>query len=188
MTTVSEVSISNLAMQLLGAKRIVSLTEDSRNARACNNCYEILRDAELEAHPWGFAVQRAVLAPDVTAPLFDYLYAFTWPSDALRILPPRRYPLDWLMEGRKILTNDGNTLQVRYLKRITDPAQFHSTFVLALAARMANHMCEEITQSNQKKADAEKAYKEAIAMARKMNAFAKTAVEDIEDPWVSVRL
>ena len=43
----SVVQISNRALQKLGAKSIVSLTEDSVNARAANLCYEDLRRAEL---------------------------------------------------------------------------------------------------------------------------------------------
>ena len=60
----SEVDIANRALQKLGAESIVSLTQDSENARACNLCYEPIRDAELRAHPWNFAIKRASLAAD----------------------------------------------------------------------------------------------------------------------------
>ena len=54
----SEVDICNRALSKLGAARITSLTEDSVNARACNAMYESVRDAELRAHPWNFAMKR----------------------------------------------------------------------------------------------------------------------------------
>ena len=48
----SKVEIANRALQKLGAKRIASLSEDSRNARAINAAYDTLREAELRAHTW----------------------------------------------------------------------------------------------------------------------------------------
>jgi hypothetical protein len=184
---VSEVAICNLALQKLGAARITSLTEDSVNARHCNACYTMLRDQEIVAHPWSFAKKRATLAPDATAPDHDYLYAFSYPTNCLRILPPARNGLDWQMENNKILTNDGDTLEVLYLERVTDPTRFHPLFDDALASRMADHMCEAITQSNQKKEKATTDYNTAIRRAKRTNAIEQISAEPPEDPWLAAR-
>lgn len=185
----SDVSICNLALQILGASRITSLTEDSRNARACNACYEAMRDAEIRAYPWRFAITRAVLTPSATAPLFDYTYAFPLPADCLRVLLPNRARLDWKRETQDgiqvILTNDGTSIKLRYLKRVTDPAQFDPEFVKMMAASMADFMCEQITQSNEKKKDAGQRYKEAKAEARRNDAFETISDNAPEDSWVS---
>lgn len=184
----SVVGICNRALQKLGAARITSLTEDSRNARSCNNAYEAVRDAELRAHTWTFAVKRAQLAADSDAPLgddFDLQYSF--PSDCLRILPPAETYLDWTIEGRKILTNDVAPLNVRYVYRVTDPNKFDAEFIEAVAAKLADELCEEITQSNSKQAAARQSYKEAIARARKSNAFESLSAEPPEDSWVAAR-
>ena len=180
---VSDVSICNLALQKLGAGRITSLTEDSRNARSCNACYTLIRDKELRAHPWTFAVKRVVLAPDATAPAFDFDYAFAIPQDCLRILPPNTPLIDWKLENNKILTNAGNSLNLIYIARIEDPTVYDACFDEALAAKLAWHLCEEITQSNQKKADAMNEYKDAIRTARRTNAFEKLADAPPEDSW-----
>ncbi|SOD41316.1 hypothetical protein [Nitrosovibrio sp. Nv4] len=188
---VSDVSIANLALQKLGAARITSLTEDSRNARSINNCYELVRDRELRAHKWNFAVKRTTLAPDATAPDFDFGYAFTLPSDCLRILPPSRHGLDWKIENHggsaAILTNDGDTLEILYISSVEDPTVFDPLFVDAFAAKLAWHICEELTQSNQKKADAFNEYKMAIREARQANAFENISEDAPEDPWLAVR-
>jgi hypothetical protein len=184
----SDVSICNLALQKLGAARITALTDDSRNARSCNACYTLERDKELRAHPWTFATKRIVLAPDATAPAFDFDYAFSIPQDCLRILPPNTYALDWKFESNKILTNAGDTLNLVYTARIEDPTVYDPCFVEALACKMAWHMCEEITQSNQKKADVASEYKFAIADAKKSNAFEKLSDTPPEDSWVAARL
>jgi hypothetical protein len=188
---VSEVSICNLALQKLGAARIVSLTEDSRNARSCNTCYEHLRDTEIRRYKWNFAKRRATLAPSAVEPDHDFDLAFPLPIDCLRLLPPAVNGLDWRIESHEgqscILTNDGNTLEVEYVARITDPTRFDSSFVEMLACRMAEHMCEEITQSNTKKADARTDYKIARAEARQNNAFENISEEPPEDPWLAAR-
>lgn len=187
----SDVSICNLALQILGASRITSLTEDSRNARACNACYEAMRDAELRVYPWRFAITRAVLTPSATAPLFDYTYAFPLPADCLRVLLPNRARLDWKRETQGgvqvILTNDGTSINLRYLKRVTDPAQFDPAFVKMVASSMADFMCEQITQSNEKKKDADAKYEKARAEARRNDAFETISDTAPEDSWVSAQ-
>lgn len=188
----SEVSICNLALQKLGAKRITSLTEDSNNARQVNACYATLRDKELRIHPWKFAITRAVLTPAATAPLFDYTYAFPVPSDCLRVLLPARQNLDWKRETQGsqqvILTNDGNSINVRYIARVEDPTQFDVAFVEALAAKIAMNCCEQITQSNDKKAGAKEDYKMAISEAAKTDAFEDESQDPPPSAWETGRL
>jgi hypothetical protein len=188
----SEVDICNMALQKLGAARITSLEDNSRNARACNACYALLRDKELRAHPWNFARKRDQPAPLADAPAFGYLYAFPLPNDFLRLVLPHRAMLDWKLENqdgqRVILTNDGDSINVRYVARITDTTAFDPTFVEALACKLAWHMCEEITQSNDKKAAALNEYKQIIAEARSTNAMENTAEEAPPDTWDLARL
>jgi hypothetical protein len=183
----SVVGICNRALQKLGAARITSITEDSRNARSCNNAYAAVRDAELRAHTWTFAIKRAQLAADATAPLFDYTNQFSFPSDCLRVLSPADANLDWTIEGRKILTDGAAPLDVRYVYRVTDPNLFDAVFIEALAARLADELCEEITQSNSKQASARQSYEDAIARARKTNAFESLSAEPPEDSWIAAR-
>lgn len=184
----SVVATCNLALQKLGALRITALDEDSRNARSCNACYELIRDSRLRKNRWNFAILRTTLAPDATAPAFDFTYAFTLPADCLRLLPPNRNDLDWTIESGKILTNDGNSLEIRYISRVTDPAKFDPCFVELLACDMADHMCEEITQSNTKKAAIKEDRKEAMAEAKRVNSFEQISDEPPEDTWITARL
>lgn len=188
----SEVDIANRALQKLGAERIVSLTQDSENARACNLAYSTVRDAELRSHPWNFAVKRAQLAADASAPLFGYQNAFTLPSDCLRLLPPDVWANynthDWQIEGRKILTNDSAPLEIRYIYRVTDTTQYDSLFVESLACAMAQELCEQLTQSNSKAQIIRSDYMAAIRQARKQNAFENISAETTTDSWITCRL
>lgn len=185
------VDIANRAMQKLGAATLTALTDDSRNARACNRAYTTLRDAELEAHSWGFAIKRAALAEDAVAPTWGRGHAYTLPSDFLRLLPP--YPeddtntRDWLIENGKIYTDDTSPLYIRYVARIESVNEMTPMFREVLAARIALELCEEITQSNQKKAALAEEYERAIRHARRVNAIQRVPAAAVEDPWISAR-
>lgn len=187
----SDVQIANRALQKLGAKRIVSLTEDSRNARAVNTCYTDLRDAELRAHPWAFSIERVQLPKNATAPLFHKENSFPLPSDCLKILDPDPdYVVnshDWIIEGRNILTNDASPLNVRYTKTITDPNVMDVLFREALSARIALELAEELTQSASKKEAAMVSYRVSISEAKRTNAIESIASKPPEDEWVTVR-
>lgn len=187
----SEVEICNRALQKIGAKRISSLSEDTVNARACNACYATLRDAELRAHVWNFAIARAELAADATDPDWGRAKSYTLPADFLRLI--NDYPednsltKDWQIEGNKILTDDSDPIYIRYIARITDAALMDVLFREVLSARIAMEICEEITQSNTKFAAISEDYKAKIKEARRTNAIENVAAESPEDEWIYKR-
>jgi hypothetical protein len=187
----SNVSICNLALQKLGAQRITDLPDGSTNSIECNACFEHVRDTELRKNKWKFTLTRITLAPSATTPDHTYTYAFPLPSDCLRPLFPSRLGLDWKVENHEevasILTNDGDTLMIRYVKRIADPTLFDPCFVEALACALAVQLCERLTQSNAKKEAAERAYAFAIRDARRMNAIEVGTQKQPVDEWLAAR-
>ncbi len=187
----SEVSICNLALQKLGAARIVALTENSRNAKSVNACYESQRDTEMRKYLWNFAKKRASLAASTVAPVFMYLAAYPVPADFLRLIKPARIGLDWHLEqhngGLAILTNDGAPLEIRYLAKVTNPVLFDTAFVEMLACKIAWHTCEDITQSNTKKDALHQEYLEHKAEARRTNAFETPKNPEPVDEWLTAR-
>ena len=90
----SEVDIANLALSRLGDDATVSsLTppEGSAQAEHCATFYPIARDSLLEMHNWGFATQRAALAPVDVPYDAGFLYAYAAPADIIQViavLPP----------------------------------------------------------------------------------------------------
>lgn len=188
--SISQVRVANLALQKLGAGEIVSMDEDTRERRAISRCYTMLRDRELRAHNWNFSIKRKILAPSSVAPLFEFAKAFPLPADCLRPLPPAR-DVDWTIEyhegSKHILTNEGTVIYLRYVSRVTDETQFDPLFADMLACKIAWHCCEEITQSNQKKADIEREYDKAKADAKRANAFEQATPQEPESPWLTAR-
>lgn len=187
----STVEICSRGLQKLGAKVITSLTDGSANAAACNVCYHPLRRAELRKHSWGFAIERAQLAADSTAPLFGRANAFALPSKFLKLLAP--YPednlndLDWQIEGRRIYTDDDAPLAIRYIWDVEDPNLMDPLFRELMSTKIAWELCEYITQSNTKKKILMAEYVDIIAEAKKANAIERVAALPPEDTWITVR-
>ncbi len=187
----SETSISNLALQKLGAARIVSLSENSRNARSVSACYEAQRDNELRKYLWNFAKRRTSLAASAVAPAFTFENAFPVPSDFLRLIKRPWIGNDWVLEQHEgamaILTNDDAPLDVRYIAKVTNAVLFDPCFLEMLACKIAWHTCEDITQSNTKKAALVEEYQYHRAEARRTNAFEVLPQEEPEDSWLAAR-
>jgi len=182
----SVVETSNRALQKLGASRITSLSDDSKNARACSACYTRIRDAMLRRHQWNFAIARAELAASTTAPAFGPANAYPLPADFLRLLPNNR-ECDWQIEGDTIVTNDNAPLKIRYVRRVEDANQFDILFDEALSCNMALEMCEELTQSDTKATRIKDDLKTAMAEAKRINAFESNSAEPPEDGWLLAR-
>lgn len=60
-----KVALSNLALQMLGAQRISSFADNSREARAISTIYDDTRQEILCEHPWTFAQKRVMLTEAV---------------------------------------------------------------------------------------------------------------------------
>lgn len=194
----SVVEICNRALQNLGAKRIVSVDDNSVNARACNVAYGPMRISELRKHNWNFAIQRFQLAANPVPPAFGRANSFPLPENFIRLLNPdpvqtisvrdrNVLDVDWQIEGQQIFTNDQAPLQVRCVCDVTDPNVMDPLFREALSAWMAYELAEEITQSNQKKADALIAYKDIVQQARLINAIESPAADAPTDFYITVR-
>lgn len=185
------VGICNRALQKLGASRVEALTEDSKNARACNACYEPLRDSLLRTYRFKFSILRATLAADAVAPTWGRSNSFQLPTDFLAIAP--RYEednasrSDWEFEGQKILTNDDAPLYLRYVTQISDPTVMDALFRELLSTTMALEMCEELTQSNSKKESLRNDRNEILAAARRAGSMETQPSTSPDDDWITAR-
>lgn len=197
----SVIQVANRALTKLGAARIISLGDENKQARAVASCFDDLRDDELRAHRWQFAMKRTELAALAAAPTFGYEYQYALPPDFLRIdMVDDRYPaaimdnyidaeyLEWTIEGNVILTDIAAPLKLRYIAQVTEPNSWDSNFREALASRIAMEICEELTQSDTKKQAAGSDYKRAITQAVRIGAIEKPSVMPPDNQWIISRL
>jgi hypothetical protein len=143
----STVDICNGALNQLGATTILSLTEDSKNARLCNSRYTQVRDGLFRTHPWNCLQKILELAVDTTAPAWGFSYAYTLPSDCLRLLRILDYDSNYKVEGRKILSNT-STMKILYVARITDPNEYDELLRETLSASLAADIAFAVTSNN----------------------------------------
>ena len=144
----STVDICNGALNQLGATTILSLTEDSKNARLCNSRYTQVRDGVIRSHPWNCLQKRIELAADTTAPAWGFSYAYTLPSDCLRLLRILDYDSNYKVEGRKILSNT-SSMKILYIARVTDPNEYDELLRETLSAALGADIAFGITSNNQ---------------------------------------
>ena len=144
----STVDICNGALNQLGATTILSLTEDSKNARLCNSRYTQVRDGVFRSHPWNCLQKRIELAADTTAPAWGFSYAYTLPSDCLRLLRILDYDSNYKVEGRKILSNT-SSMKILYVARVTDPNEYDELLRETLSAALGADIAFGITSNNQ---------------------------------------
>jgi hypothetical protein len=149
----SVVNMCNSALNLLGASTIAALTDDTKNARLCNQRYEPVRNRVFRSHAWNCLHKRVQLAQNSTAPIVEYDHAYALPSDCLRVLKIHNgttdsiaSALDYKLEGRNIVT-DIDTVFVIYIALDTDPNNYDTYLRESISHQLAADLCYAITNN-----------------------------------------
>ena len=183
----TEVKVANLALTYLGADRIMTLTEDSENARKINAVFALVRDEVLRSHPWNFAKARREFALLATPPAYGYSNAFQIQGDIIRILESETNNEEFVIEGDQVVTNE-STFKCKCIIRITDTTKWTTDFVGAFAARLAAELAYSITDSKTLAELMWKAYIDKIRQAKATVAQEGSQVELEADQWLDSRL
>lgn len=183
----SETEICNLALQQLGAARIISLAADSVEARLCSDFYTLLRDELLRSHPWKFATKRIDLARATPTPEFGFDFYYQLPTDCLRVLKvDGDETYGWTVEGTYLLTDD-DTATIKYISNNIQVGMFTSDFVTALALKLAYKLSYALVQSNTLRESIYKEYLEAVRVARSFNGQEGAGDRVYSDNWLNSR-
>jgi len=149
----SVVNMCNSALNLLGASTIANLTDDTKNARLCNQRYEPVRNRVFRSHAWNCLHKRLQLAQNSTAPVVEYDHAYALPSDCLRVLKIHNgttdsiaSALDYKLEGRNIVT-DIDTVFVIYIALDTDPNNYDTYLRESISHQLAADLAYAITNN-----------------------------------------
>ena len=165
----SVVDICNGALNQLGASTILTLTEDSKNARLCNARYTQVRDSLFRSHLWNCLTKRVELAKDTETPSWGFSYQFTLPADCLRVVTILNYDYDYKVEGRKILANHG-TVKIQYVARIDDANQYDELLRETISAALAADIAYAVTSSNPTAANMYELFQSKLKEARFVDA------------------
>lgn len=184
----SSVGIANRALLKIGANPILSFSDDSKEAQVISAIFTDIRDATLRLAQWNFATTRASLAASVSEPLWGYDNLFPLPSDCVRVIELEDPYARYKVEGLNILTDEDAPLNIKYIKRVTDPNQFDSlfidTFVLFLAAEMCYGFTGSSSLAGQLLLEAKAKLKEADLMQSKEDTPDEIS---FSDDWIFAR-
>ncbi len=154
--------------------------------------YDSIFVAELESHIWNFAIKRASLAADATAPIFGKPRSFPLPGDFLYLAPqettlgnPDKH--DYQIEGTSIYSAEDPPLPIRYVSSNITESSFSGTFAESLAAALAMACCEELTNSNTKLGNLSALYDASIKRARRRNDIQNAPVKAPTCSFITVR-
>ena len=149
----SVVNICNSALNLLGASTIAALTDDTKNARLCNQRYEPVRNRVFRSHAWNCLHKRVQLAKNSTAPVVEYSHAYALPADCLRVLKVHngttdsiKSALDYKLEGRNIVTDEG-TIFLIYIAIDTDPNNYDTYLQESISHQLAADLAYAVTNN-----------------------------------------
>jgi len=149
----SVVDMCNSALNLLGASTISALTDDSKNARLCNQRYEPVRNRVFRSHAWNCLHKRVQLAQNSTAPVIEYTYAYALPSDCLRVLKVHNgttdsiaSAIDYKLEGKNIVTDEG-TIYLIYIALDTDPNNYDTYLQESISHQLAADLAYAVTNN-----------------------------------------
>jgi len=191
MATKSKTIICNKALNLIRAKRISALTEDSINARLCNNIYDLTLETLLMEHPWSFAQKRADLAVVDEDPAFtdDYMtIVYQKPTDLLRVNFVNNKAAIFKVEGDRILSNTSD-LAIKYTYINDIPQTYSPDFVTALAYLLASEMAFSITNSRSLAEDMVKMYEGyKLPKAQSADSQQGTPQQPMQSEWLSSRI
>lgn len=165
----TKIGIWNAALDVLKERPLASVADTDATALWLARNYNQQRDYLLERYIWKFALTRASIAADGTAPLWDWQFRYAIPTDALRILPPTvngawdGVPIPFEQESGYILMNYAGPLRLRYINRITNEGTFSNGFCECLALRLAARMAHWLTGKQSMSDAVEAAYRETTS-------------------------
>ncbi len=185
----SYVEIANRAAVAVGTSaRLNSPGDDTVLGRNVAAVWDIERKAALRDGGWNFAMKRAELPKLNEVPVHGYDAQFQLPSDCLKLIELYGSErLRYQLEGRRILADTAGPLQIRYLRDVTEPAEFDSGFTLAFALRIACAIGNRIAGSSFDRGGTWNEYLAALGDAKGADAIENPPIEHEESSWVTDR-
>jgi hypothetical protein len=164
-----QVGICNLALGWLGVKPITAMDDATTEAELCDANWDAVRDATLEARQWTFAVERAQLAADASAPVSGWTARYQVPADCIRVLSADlgddENDIQWQREGQFVVCDEASPIFIRYLKRVEDTLLWSAGFTMAMAHRLAATLSTPLTENRSLQADLWRLYAVALKEA-----------------------
>lgn len=161
---ISRVAMCNMALGLIGAEMIASITAPTTEAeRKCALYIDQAIDETLRLYPWNCAVKRAALAELADAPAWGYGHAYALPADYIRGLWADYTDIDFKVLAGELHTDEA-TFNLEYISRI-GPDLMDATLLSACIAKLAEYLAFAITNSGSMAEAMQKRFEMALTKA-----------------------
>lgn len=183
---ITKTELVNKALTLVGANPIVSIDDDTNNARIVSRVYETALRSVLSECKWNFATKRALLS-ELTDTLAWYdtgeTYVYQKPTDMIRIFGVHEDGVAWREEGDYIISDTAD-LGVRYVYYLDSPAKYSSSFCDALVDRLCSDIAYMIVNSSTL-GDKYKQIYETVSLPKARSDNSQTGVQQTmkDDAW-----
>ena len=145
----NDVALCSRALIRIGAAPITSFSDGTAESEIAGALFAPVRDALLSAYAWSFASGQVALTLLENAPVADYRYAYTLPSDFLRALSAgvgaRGRGLNYRISRGELHTNSA-TCVLSYVFR-PEEEEFPPYFDQALIARLSAEFTIPVTEN-----------------------------------------
>ena len=189
----SKVEICRDALQILGDKSIVSLEENSKEARQCKIAYPRAVETVLRSYPWSCALRRVTLAKSAEASAFGAWNRYRRPVDDIQVLPltttgeTNGLPVVYQLEGRFILCDLEAPLNYRYITSDLDPIDMPPDLRRAISGQLAVRLAEVLTGSQSKLNMALTLYRSDLNEAKANDMKEDGTGEILSSSWLEAR-
>lgn len=183
---ITQTDIINKALTLVGASTVISISDDSENARVLSRVYEIALRSILSECKWNFATKRSNLSSVPDTLDFDDVgesYVYVKPTDMIRIYSTNPVNASWREEGDYIMS-DSAGLGVRYVYYLDTPSKYPSYFLDAFIDKLASDICYAIVNSASLAQTFFEKYVK-VSLPKAVSANSQTGVQQVlqDDAW-----
>lgn len=185
-----KVDIFNDALIFVGDDVILDPAGSEERTLICAASFDQARDETMQLHPWNECMVRAGLAADGATPEYGFALQYTLPTDpfCLRVWRFEDGAVIAIREGRKLFTDTGAPLNILYIARITDVAEWGPLLAHAIAMRLAWKVAFRLTGETAVEDRAEKAFEKALATGRAADAQEGTPEDEPESDFLGSRI
>lgn len=198
--TVSQLSLFNGALRILGERSLASLTENREPQRILTAIWNDgpgATQAMLEKGFWNFAIRsmQMTYSPSVQPP-FGYQFAYNKQTDWVRTAavctdPYYNQPLTQYDDEAGFLFCDPSTIYVKYVSNDASYGLNMSLWTAAFISYFEHYLAHKaafrITMSKQKEMDVERAMEKAGIVARNLDAMDEPAKFMPSGTWSGAR-
>jgi len=123
-----------------------------------------------------------------TTPINDFDNVFTLPSDYIHLLEVNPSYIAYKLESNFILCSVSDTLDIKYIYKVTNPDEFDPMFVETLAALLARESALQITDSQSKRKAMDEMFEDKLADARFSGSIEDPGDKTETDEWINSRV